>query len=637
MFDGNRLSALDDADNSGNAFTFSAAYDPQNVQIGGLDIGGFDLRLKERFVDARFVPVDRINDIEFNRRWGVDTLAEADEEIQEASLLYRPVEGLSASGAYGSIRRGDLQRSTRKEGGFSLQRPDLPVALYNAEQITSTDRPADSKSDWFRQKGNLNYTFWKLTPGVRYEGERRSITSESTSSLSPGSFRFEALTAGVNLQQLGPLGFLTEFGWRNDDVFKDGAVTPESRSFTQTYAARLSEWNALWSMADVTLRRKTYAEAFQQEGRQDIQTVLVRTHTRYGPFNRGVETEFIYEVATEQASRLERVYVRVAPGAGNYSYLGDLNNNGIADDNEFVRARFDGEYVILTLPTDELTPIIDLKTSVRLRLSPRRFITPATGWEDVLAALSTETYFRIEEKSTEEDLSEIYLLHLSKFQQAATTLSGSSLFTQDVNVFEGSLSFSARLRYSQRQGLTNLSGGVEETYGRERSIRLRWQLVPEVANQLDVVNRIDRLGSAEASSRLRDILGNAVTFDLSYRPEQNVEVGMKFDVARSTDRYMTPELDADLNAQTVRAVYAFQGTGQMRLEASREEVLLGREVQQYPYELTGGRVPGKTWLWRVVFDYRITQFLQATVNYDGRTEGGRPPVHTARAEIRAFF
>ena len=637
VFDGNRLSAIDDADNGGNAFTFAAAYDPRNVRIGGLDIGGFDLRLKERFVDSRFVPVDRVNDIEFNRRWGVDTLAEADEEIQEASLLYRPMEGLSAGGGYGSIRRGDLQRSTRKEGTFLLQRPDVPAAIYNVEQITSTDKPADTKSDWLRQKGSVDYMFWKLTPGIRYEGERRTITSESASLLLPGSFAFDAVTAAVNLQQLGPLAFRTEFGWRADDVFKDGVVTPESRSFTQTYGARLNEWNALWSMADVTLRNKTYAEVFQQEGRQDIQTVLVRSHTRYGPLNRGVETEFMYEVATEQASRLERVYVRVAPGAGNYRYLGDLNNNGIADDNEFVLTRFDGDFVVLTLPTDELTPVIDLKTSVRLRLSPKRFITPASTWESILAALSTETYVRIDEKSTEEDLSEIYLLHLSKFQQEATTLSGSSLFTQDLNVFEGSLSFSARLRYSERRGLTNLSGGIEEAYNRERSIRLRWQLVPEIANQLDYINRIDRVSSAEATSRVRDILGNAISFDLSYRPEQNVEVGMKFDVARTTDRFMTPELDADLNAQTVRAVYAFQGAGQMRLEAAREEVLLGREEEQYPYELTGGRVPGKTWLWRVSFDYRVTQFLQATVNYDGRTEGGRLPVHTARAEVRAFF
>jgi len=56
-----------------------------------------------------------------------------------------------------------------------------------------------------------------------------------------------------------------------------------------------------------------------------------------------------------------------------------------------------------------------------------------------------------------------------------------------------------------------------------------------------------------------------------------------------------------------------------------------------PYELTGGRLTGKTWLWRTSAEYRITNFLQATANYEGRSEGLKKPVHTMRAEVRAFF
>jgi hypothetical protein len=39
----------------------------------------------------------------------------------------------------------------------------------------------------------------------------------------------------------------------------------------------------------------------------------------------------------------------------------------------------------------------------------------------------------------------------------------------------------------------------------------------------------------------------------------------------------------------------------------------------------------------VNLDYRVADFVQATVGYDGRSEGGRPAIHTARAEVRAFF
>jgi hypothetical protein len=281
--------------------------------------------------------------------------------------------------------------------------------------------------------------------------------------------------------------------------------------------------------------------------------------------------------------------------------------------------------------------VIDLKTSARLRVVPLRFVDGASAIGSILAPLTSETYVRVEEKSTESDLAGIYLLHFSKFRQDATTIAGSTLFTQDLLVFEGNPLFSARLRFSQRQGVTNLSGGIEHTYVRERSVRLRWQLVPEIANQVDIVNRADRTSSRTATSRSRDIVSNGVTFDLSYRPQQNAELGFKLDVSRATDSHLTPELEANLNAQSARIVYAFQGAGQARGELIREEVQLARATESYPYELTGGRVPGKTWIWRAALDYRMTQFLQATMSYEGRTEGGGTPVHTARAEVRAFF
>jgi hypothetical protein len=452
-----------------------------------------------------------------------------------------------------------------------------------------------------------------------------------------GSFRFDNIAVFTRIAAIGPFSAQAEFGWRIDNIFHGTGVVRESQAFTQTYAARLKEWETVSSSLDITLRQRTYAPEFKLEGKQDIQTVLVRNNTRVAPLNRGIEADLYYEVSTEQASRLERVYVRVTPGSGNYRYLGDVNSNGLADDAEFVVTRFDGDYVALTLPTDELTPIIDLKTSARMRVVPQRFVSGEGTLVSILHALSAETYVRVEEKSSERDLAQIYLLHFSRFQQDATTIAGSMLFTQDLHVFENRPSFSTRLRFSERRGLTNFSGGIERGFSQERSVRLRWQLVTEIANQLDIVSKTDRVTGSRSSPRLRDISSTGLSFDISYRPEQVMELGVKFDVSRARDSYTPPGLQADLNTQTVRVVYAFQGAGQARAEFAREEVLLGRGAETFPFELTGGRVAGKTWVWRGAFEYRITQFLQTSVNYEGRTEGGRDPVHTARAEVRAFF
>ncbi len=636
-FDANRLSSIGDGQSAGRALNVAAVYNPTSLMVGGLDLGGVDLRYRERFVDSRFVPLDRANDIEFNRKWGVDSLAAGDERIREASLAYLPTKGISIGSSYGTIRRGDSQDSRRLEGNVQVRREDLPLLLYNVEDIRATDFFAGQESHWFRNRGSIEYTVWGVTPGVRYEGENRRLATPGASQAGQGSFKFDNVAVFTRIAALGPFSAQAEFGWRIDNIFHGSSVVRESKAFTQTYSARLKEWETISSSLDVTLRQRTYAPEFKLEGKQDVQTVLVRNNTRVSPLNHGIETDLYYEVSTEQASRLERVYVRVTPGSGNYRYLGDVNGNGLADDAEFVVTRFDGEYVALTLPTDDLTPIIDLKSSARMRIVPQRFITGEGTLVSILRAISTETYVRVEEKSTERELAQITMLHFSKFRQDATTIAGSALFTQDLHIFENRPSFSARLRFSERHGLTNFSGGIERAFAQERSVRLRWQLVTEIANQLDIVNKSDRVTGSRSSPRLRDIASTGLAFDISYRPEQVMELGVKFDVSRAVDSYTLPGLQADLNAQTVRMVYAFQGSGQARAEFAREEVLLGRGAESFPYELTGGRVAGKTWVWRGAFEYRITQFLQTSVNYEGRTEGGRDPVHTARAEVRAFF
>jgi hypothetical protein len=105
-------------------------------------------------------------------------------------------------------------------------------------------------------------------------------------------------------------------------------------------------------------------------------------------------------------------------------------------------------------------------------------------------------------------------------------------------------------------------------------------------------------------------------------------------VGRATNADTT---EADFNAFSFRTQYALEGKGQLRAELTREEVVIKRQAEIIPFELTGGRVAGISWLWRLGLDYRLTQFIQATISYDGRSEGGGSPVHTARAEVRAFF
>ena len=139
------------------------------------------------------------------------------------------------------------------------------------------------------------------------------------------------------------------------------------------------------------------------------------------------------------------MFVKVAVGSGNYIYLGDLNHNGIMDENEFQPTLYDGDYVLVTVPTDQLYPVIDLKTNTHWRLNYRDMANKNSLLGKILRPFTSEIQWRVEENSQEQDYAKIYLLHFSDFQNPDKTIDGSNYIQHDLFLFENDPEFSARI------------------------------------------------------------------------------------------------------------------------------------------------------------------------------------------------
>jgi len=634
-FDGNKFSTLQDNDNAGRAMKFALEYSPSALRFGGANLGSLNLALKERFIDKRYVSPDRINEIEFGRKWNITDTSKTNEELREAVASYRPVPSLTLGGSIGSITHEDAFSSDRYSGTVKLAANSLPTGEYQFEIVKSRNAREGISARWVRQHALAGTRAGMLTPHIGYNSEVLRNDGVPLSTLTGQSFRFDEFTSGAALDSMGKMSISAQYSLRIDDSLRSGALQHAATSLTQTYGWRLSEWNNLSSALDVTLQKKSFTEAFRSANADDPEGILLRSQTQFTPLDRGVESDFFYEVATGRSARMERIFQRVSRGTGNYLYIGDANSNHAVDEQDFQLTRFDGDFIAIMVPTDQFVPVVDLKASTRIRLrGDRLFAHPISWFERAFAILSTESYARVEEKSAEMDKKQIYLLHLSRFLDDRTTLSGSNILSQDVYVLENNPVLSIRFRYNQRQGLAQFALANERAYAREQSVRLRWQLIKEFANQIDIAVRRDILGANLASARERDIHANSFTIDWSYRPEQRVELGFKFSFGEGTNFDSTI---ADLNDQSVRLLYSFSDRGQVRGDFTREEVTIEKSQAVLPFELTGGRVVGRSWLWRIGIDYRVTQFIQGSMNYDGRSEGGGSPVHTARVEVRAFF
>jgi hypothetical protein len=640
-FNQNRFANQDSSSLQGSAFSFAARYNPKRLVIDGINVGAVDARISERFVDRRFVPLDRANEVEFNRKWNLSESAVANEEIQEFSLAYLPTRSLNSSISYGVLNRPGEVHSARTQINLGVADSSLPTAQYQIEIINTSNALLQDESQWTRQRGTVEYEIAKWRPGIRVETEERIATPAGQDSISQGSFRFLEIAPHLVSAEFWRMTASAEYQIRTEDSAVAGTISRASRSLTQLYTWQLKGLQSLSSSLTLSIRNVEFTDEFKLRGNLNSDAVIVRSETRYTPLQRAVETDLYYEFSNQRSARLERIFIRVAKGSGNYKYIGDVNGNGIVDENDFELTTYDGDYIVVYIPSDQLYPVADLKASVRLKLQPSRLIPVASTWlSKALRSISTETYVRVDERSEDADTKHIYLLEFSHFLDDQTTLAGSQQITQDVFLFENNSDLSFRFRYNERYGLTQFVTSIERTFQEERSVRVRSQLVQEISNQTDFINKNDRMISSSQSSEERDLVSNELISDFSYRPTMNLETGFNFSVTEVVNHFGGLNATADINEEGIRVVQSFPGVGQLHAELKRKEVVLSNIADPtltLPYEFTAGIAVGQSYLWQLTFDYRITANMQLSLNYNGRKEGGGLPVHLARMEARAFF
>jgi hypothetical protein len=384
---------------------------------------------------------------------------------------------------------------------------------------------------------------------------------------------------------------------------------------------------------------KKYTPDFQSKGFADSRTILVTSQSNIWFLNRGFNTNLFYKVSSERTAKQEVVFIAVPVGTGNYKYIGDLNSNGLQDENEFVLTSFDGDYIKILRPTDQLFPTTDLQSSASLNLVPSRFLASMSVgmFKSIVNNITADTYVSVSEKSKDPLQRNIYLLKFSTFQNDENTIAGATTVQQDVGIFENNEYFGVKLRFVQRKGFNQYFSGNERVLNVERTARLRLSFTPDLALITDYVTQIERNLAPSVEIRNWNINTEGVTSEIIYKPVPVVEAGFKVQLKRAKDVYPAANTQADINVQTFRLTYSLSGKGTLRSEISRNEVLLNTNPAFIPFDLTKGLVAGKSYFWTLNFEYRISNFIQATINYFGRAEDKSRVIHTGTAEIRAYF
>ncbi len=646
--DPNRLSPLDDGDDVGDAYVAGLRVDDLGVGLGRLSA-----QIRRRFTGTRFASFDRTRPVEFTRRWnlvsrggdaGGGTVQTIDETIDEAELTWAWTEASHLRGEAGRIDLGTAFRGVRQAAQVQLGEAGLPRLGYRVEYVSSTDSVQQEDGRWLRQLGAVRQPLLdgRLEPRLEVEHERRRQRVLGTDSLAATSFAFVETRPGLawtadGLELGGGLAYRAEQDWAAGRLREAATAWTVQANVAARTGRRFS--------TDATLgyRIKRYTPYFRRtERREDAESVVVNWNGRFQPLDRAVDANWFYEALTERTPTLQEIYYRAGPELGEYVWE-DLNGDGLIQVDEMLPERTpnEGLYLRTFIPSDSLSSVIHVQARLRLNVEPARlWRTPRSFWQRGLAQVSSRTTLEVQEKSRDPALARIYLLDLRRFRDSLNTLSGRLRVRQDLLLFRNRPRYGLDLTFSDLRGLTELAAGEEERMARQWRAEGRVRPGDAWALRLTLLRERERVLSASFATRRFDIRSLEVDPELIVNPTRSVQLTAGVAWSRKHEalgdrrgRLIKVPLQARwARAQRLQATLRAE-VADVRIEASDARPLSGLAA----YELTDGRGPGTSYLWALIGQYRINQYLRASLQYDGRAPADAPVLHTLRMQLSAVF
>ncbi|MBZ0264261.1 hypothetical protein K8I28_06295 [bacterium] len=611
------LLADNPAENDGLAYQVQTAW---NLPREGIR-PGIRLSANVRQEEAKFRAIGRSREVEYERKWGIDSLDQNQFESEfGGSAIVTPHKNIQLLGDFGGLERGENFTSERGGTGLKYSTTHLRYDSY-LENIHSENSNNNRVVDWQRGRGELSrllqiYGDWR--PGVEGEFEEKDETVAD--SLYYG-YQYDRLRGFLELVELEGHSGIVAFENRQRNRQED------NNSFSSLYNENAANVRWQWqpvshpfrSSLEWTRRDKQY----QIADSADVISTLGAASIRFMPFNGALNTDLNYSLNQTLQQSQALIAYQVPAGEGEYIRVGD----------EYVYDPEIGNYILRTQPEGESIPTTDLAAFFQIDWSPDRLPDgkgeiEGFGWEDI----SLVTQAEVREMSTWEQTEDIYLLNLKHFQ-SDSTIEGRMLLRQDVHLFRPSRVYNLRLRYEAEKTLENLYTAGQQRYGSDLlGLRQRQTL----GNSTDLESN----ASYSRKYKRRQGYGSSGEFRL-YRAgiklsrQMNRHFKFSFDVRGLQDRELQQETLVNGLGVTPGITYAMRDKG--RVTADFEALWLESDTTRIPFDLADGRPIGRNGRANFRVDFKIGQYFTARASYTARFDQGREPIHVARMEVSAAF
>jgi len=631
-YDANRLSPLDAADDLAGAYRLFLRIDSLTLPVGRLAAS-----LRRQHLDAHFAAFDRLQPVEFARRWNLNVrdLAENSgafvqpvaETADEAYLTWRAGRSGAIDLELGRLRRPGQFRGERQALGLTLGRETSAQLRYDGELIRSRHETTGERGRWLRQEGRLTVPLGAgLTPYVAALHEDRRQQALHADSLHADSPAYLEVRPGL-VWQRSALQADVSLAWRREADVWQGRRLPSGRIWTLQGRLQYTPGPHFGTTTELGYRRRRTPPRFAARYPLD-QTLALHWDGFFRSPGRLLGLNWRYGVQSERAPVLQEVYVRTGPEFGQYVWE-DFNGDGLPQVDEFVPETLpdEGVYERVLVPSDSLTAATSVEARLQLEL------TPGHRWE-ALRPLSLRTTVTLRDRTQDPALGRLLGLDPAHLLTTAT-LDGQLRVTQDLYLWRGHPDHSLTLSLVGVRTLARRATGRETRRMQQGHLAVRYRVADPWVLDLQAEVQRDHQTSEGLSGRTYRLRRYRTRLGLE-RAIGSGRAGGAVEVAHGRT------VPQPLRLWTIRlpleAELARPGRERMRLRFEPAHVWQqGTGGGLAAYLLTEGLSPGWNATWGVELERTLSGNLELTLGYHGRLRTAAPFRHTLRAELSAVF
>ena len=650
-FDQNVFSEEDDLDNMGKAFNLAANYLNDSARLLGRNLGVVNWQVKWKSQDRDFSPLDRQFQPEYNYKWNIQNSSlETRENSLETNLFYFPLPIIQFTFDGGMIERGKESSSRRGKGEAAISDSLLLKTRWYYEMVSSQN--SNQESDWQRGGGEVGKQIGNIFPYIQLRQEDRKVNNSDTSIT---GFFYQSGEVGIKLRSIFGMKWHLMSLLRNDQLYDPNILENKlklSQSFTYSLQGTLIQSDNWQGRLSFIFREKNFEDffktlpadsipkyqpdpQFQDTSWTDKKSHLGRLELQYLNDGRTIDSRWQYRVASELQAFQEKVFLYVGENNGNYRWDEQLQEY-VPDAN--------GDYLLVVLPSGKFESVTNVEASWQIRYRPKGDNRGYKGLENIWRNISLFSSLKVDERSREPDIWQLYLLNFEKFRNVSFTVHGLYVIDQDVYFFERNPNFGITLRSRYRDNLSNefLDSGFNETRRSwDRSISWRQSIIAKKLSQ-ELEYQLNEVFRKVASipSRGRDILGHILALTLNYRPVYAWQIQGRIEGALQDDRAIENLLKVGYIEFRPQINYAVASRARVQLSLSSLNVwiLENRFDRPLPFEMAKGKKEGFSWLGNFRFEYFISTNITTTFNFSGRRDAGAlRTIYIGQAEVRAFF